>query len=83
MAEIDLTVPRHFSSALVIRAFKEVRCRRWVLRQLRAMNAIVIEGGPGRGASHECDSEVIRAAWPTIYARCVELILEERMAQTI
>ncbi len=73
-SDVDLRLPSLFKSTLIIRAFDGLRCNRTIISMLKEMGAVEIEGTPKL-----CDPEVIRANMPSIYHRCVELLLEDRL----
>jgi hypothetical protein len=79
MNDVDLKLPALFPSSLVVRAFEGVYSSRTVRRRLKQVGAIEVVGGKGRANAHMCIPDVIREEWPSIYERCVELILEQRI----
>jgi hypothetical protein len=82
---MDLNVTRRIPRALwttklVREAYHEVLSYRAVMKTLHRIGAILDEPNV---KPRKVDPEVIRLHVPTIYHRCVELVLERRLARLV
>lgn len=76
---VDLRIPTWFPSTIVVEAYREVLGYRAVIRQLKRCGAI---------ADAQCkpmriDPQRLRDSMPTVFHRCVELIVEQRLASAM
>lgn len=72
--DVNLKLPAFFTTSLVYEAFGGSMGERAVLRTLKSIGAVEMNSKPMR-----VDPQILRDELPTIYHRCVEIILERRM----
>lgn len=72
--DVNLKLPAFFTTSLVYEAFDGSLGERAVLRALKKIGALEMNSKPMR-----VDPQILRDELPTIYHRCVEIILERRM----
>lgn len=73
--DVNLRLPAFFTTTLVVEAFDGTKSYWGVIRQLRKLG--IIEDATSKPML--CDPQILRDELPSIYHRCVELILEKRM----
>lgn len=74
--DVNLKLPAFFTTTLVVEAYAGSLDYRAILRKLRGLGAIETENAKPM----HVDPDILRDEIPTIYHRCVQLILERRMA---
>jgi hypothetical protein len=74
--DVNLRLPAFFTTSLVVEAYEGALHYRAIIRKLRGIGAIETESAKPM----HVDPEILRDEIPTIYHRCVQLILESRMA---
>ncbi|MBK9949852.1 MAG: hypothetical protein IPP12_22220 [Nitrospira sp.] len=73
--DVNLKLPAFFTTTLVVEAYAGSLDYRAILRKLRGLGAIETEN-----AKPCVDPDILRDEIPTIYHRCVQPILERRLA---
>ncbi len=73
--DVNLKLPAFFTTTLVVEAYDGSLDYRSVLRRLKSIGAIET----GDTKPMHVDPQILRDEIPSIYHRCVELIVERRM----
>lgn len=72
--DVNLRLPAFFTTTLVVEAYAGALNYRAIIRRLKSIGAIETE----HTKPMHVDPQILRDEIPSIYHRCVELILERR-----